>query len=180
MDRGAWWAAVHWVAKGQIWLNNNSNTCIDCKRRVPRWHCTLTHVVLSFLLSILKEGESAGCHSFSLETSLNLHLSLGYYYKSCFCRTGNWGTQASRFQSSSLSRTEQISKPDFLLQVWVISFTAGISMPWNRSPCRYLRATLACLPFPAWDGAQNLRILTTLFLHLPSHSSLVFYLRDSF
>ena len=29
-------------------------------------------MVLSFLLSILKEGESASCHNFSLETSLNV------------------------------------------------------------------------------------------------------------
>ena len=62
----------------------------------------------------------------------------------------------------------------------VISFTTGISMPWKRSPCRYLRAALAYLPFLAWDRAQNLRILPALFLHLPHILPLCFILESVF
>ena len=129
MDRRAWWAAVHWVAKGQIWLNNNNN-CIDCKRRVPRWHCILTHVVLSFLLSILKGCESSRCHNFSLETSLNLHLSLRLLLEKAMATHSNtlawkipWTEEPGRLQSMGSRRVGHD---------WVTSLSLFTFLNWRR------------------------------------------------
>ena len=47
MDRGAWWATVHGVAKSQIWLSNSTTTmsCLISASQTPPRH-THTHPVI--------------------------------------------------------------------------------------------------------------------------------------
>ena len=52
MDRAAWWATVHWVAKNQTWLNNwtrRRRIAVEFMLLFTMWHGLLTFTLDSHL-----------------------------------------------------------------------------------------------------------------------------------
>ena len=121
-------------------------TALTAKRRVSRQPIlgSLTSLWVGApcgSIPILRKGESAGGHDFSLEISLILHLSLRLLLSVQFCRTGNCCWELKQMDSGHPTCKGQNCNLN--------------QIPLTPNPCHFLY----CVNFPATEGKDPWQVI---------------------